>query len=164
MSSPTGDALTVAPISEERLRNTRSWAAARPDMSGSSVIVGAIDELLQRRAAEPPPVPLYDRDKYPTACLAAEAFIDEYLDGYEMVGEDAEGREGAYMPNSHEDALIRDAIAGLHGDEDFVTLIGAEYVERQARRAAEGACLTCSAPAGQHWGRCSAVETGGSRT
>jgi hypothetical protein len=44
------DNLTDAePISEERLRNTRSWAAARPDMSGSSVIVGAIDELLALR-------------------------------------------------------------------------------------------------------------------
>jgi hypothetical protein len=36
-------------ISEDRLRNTRAWAAARPDMSGSGVIVGAIDELLQLR-------------------------------------------------------------------------------------------------------------------
>lgn len=42
---------TKEPISEERLRNTRAWAAARPDMSGSEVIVGAIDELLRLRAA-----------------------------------------------------------------------------------------------------------------
>lgn len=38
-------------ISEERLRNTRTWAAARPDMSGSEVIVGAIDELIELRSA-----------------------------------------------------------------------------------------------------------------
>lgn len=38
------------PISDEQLRNARAWAAARPDMSGSDVIVGAIDELLVRRA------------------------------------------------------------------------------------------------------------------
>lgn len=37
-------------LSEDRLRNTRAWAAARPDMSGSKVIVGAIDELLELRA------------------------------------------------------------------------------------------------------------------
>lgn len=36
-------------VSEERLRNTRAWAAAKPDMSGSEVIVNAIDELLQLR-------------------------------------------------------------------------------------------------------------------
>lgn len=38
-----------APVSEERLRNTRAWAAARPGLSGSAVIVAAIDELLQAR-------------------------------------------------------------------------------------------------------------------
>jgi hypothetical protein len=36
-------------ISDDRLRGVRAWAAARPDMSGSEVIVGAIDELLQYR-------------------------------------------------------------------------------------------------------------------
>lgn len=36
-------------ISEDRLRNTRAWAAARPEMSGNIVIVGAIDELLALR-------------------------------------------------------------------------------------------------------------------
>lgn len=39
-------------ISEERLRNTRAWAAARPEMSGSAVIVGAIDELIRWRDLE----------------------------------------------------------------------------------------------------------------
>lgn len=39
-------------ISEERLRNTRNWAAARiGTLSGAEVIVGAIDELLELRAA-----------------------------------------------------------------------------------------------------------------
>lgn len=37
-------------ISEDRLRNTRAWAAARiGQMSGAEVIVGAIDELLSLR-------------------------------------------------------------------------------------------------------------------
>lgn len=37
-------------ISEERLRNTRAWAASRVGtLSGAEVIVGAIDELLARR-------------------------------------------------------------------------------------------------------------------
>lgn len=45
----------MKPLTDERLRNVRAWAAARPDMSGSDAIVGAIDELLARRSAEPPP-------------------------------------------------------------------------------------------------------------
>lgn len=37
-------------VSEDRLRNTRAWAAARLDsLSGAEVIVNAIDELLQYR-------------------------------------------------------------------------------------------------------------------
>jgi hypothetical protein len=44
-----GGTMVSEPISDERLRNTRAWAAARPDMSGSGVIVGAIDELLLLR-------------------------------------------------------------------------------------------------------------------
>lgn len=41
------------PVSEDRLRNTRAWAAARTaTLSGADVIVRAIDELLKRRAAD----------------------------------------------------------------------------------------------------------------
>lgn len=43
----TGD-VTTNPVSEERLRNTRAWAAARIG-SLSGVIVSAIDELLELR-------------------------------------------------------------------------------------------------------------------
>lgn len=39
-------------ISDERLRNTRAWAAVRiGQMSGAEVIVGAIDELFDLRTA-----------------------------------------------------------------------------------------------------------------
>lgn len=42
-------------ISNERLRNTREWAAARiGQLSGAEVIVGAIDELIARRQADQP--------------------------------------------------------------------------------------------------------------
>ncbi len=39
------------PVSADQLRNTRAWAVARPNMSTSRVIVGAIDELIERRAS-----------------------------------------------------------------------------------------------------------------
>lgn len=43
-------------ISDERLRNTRSWAAARVgSLSGAEVIVAACDEALAARAAAPSP-------------------------------------------------------------------------------------------------------------
>lgn len=55
-------------ISEERLRNTRAWAAARVgSLSGADVIVGAIDELLERRAADEPPAGMAAILKTPTA-------------------------------------------------------------------------------------------------
>lgn len=43
---------------ENRLRNTRAWAAARVgQMSGAEVIVSAIDELLELRDFTTPPTP-----------------------------------------------------------------------------------------------------------
>jgi len=42
--------MTNLEITEERLRNTRAWAAARVgSLSGADVIVAAIDELLRYR-------------------------------------------------------------------------------------------------------------------
>lgn len=92
-----------------------------------------------------------------------DAFVMEYCDSYVLDGcEDADGREGCYTPTEHETALIHDAINGLVADEDFVTLMGKQYNERQKQRAAEGRCLGCGAPAGVHWGirpECSGKET-----
>jgi hypothetical protein len=48
-------------LSEERLRNTRAWADARlGQLSGAEVIVGAIDELLERRSQDETTKPLDD--------------------------------------------------------------------------------------------------------
>jgi hypothetical protein len=42
-----------------------------------------------------------------------EAFIDEYLENYEMRGEDEDGRDGCYTPSETERFVIKDAIMGL---------------------------------------------------
>lgn len=42
-----------------------------------------------------------------------EAFVDEYLEGYEMVGEAPDGRDACHVPTEGERALIKDAIMGL---------------------------------------------------
>lgn len=47
--------------------------------------------------------------------LPSEAEVDEYLDEYKMVGEDATGEEGYYRPTDREKALIKGAIMGLFG-------------------------------------------------
>jgi len=45
--------MSEEPISDERLRNTRAWAASRiGSLAGAEVIVGAITELLKLRLAE----------------------------------------------------------------------------------------------------------------
>lgn len=54
---------------------------------------------------------------------AVETAIDEYVDGYEMIGEDESGRDGSYTTNGDERALINDAIHGLLADREFMSLL-----------------------------------------
>lgn len=42
-----------------------------------------------------------------------EAQIDDYIEDYEMRGEDADGRDACHTPTADERALIKDAIMGL---------------------------------------------------
>ena len=82
-----------------------------------------------------------------------QTFVDEYVEGYELRdAEDANGNTGDYTPNEREQMLIQDAVNGLIADEDFLTLAGRAYLERQAQRRTEGRCLGCGASAGEHWG------------
>ena len=82
-----------------------------------------------------------------------QTFADEYVEGYELRdAEDANGNTGDYTPNEREQMLIQDAVNGLIADEDFLTIAGRAYLERQAQRRAEGRCLGCGAPPGEHWG------------
>ena len=87
------------------------------------------------------------------AAQAMQALADEYVEGYELRdAEDANGNTGDYTPNERERMLIQDAVNGLIADEDFLTIAGRAYLERQAQRRAEGRCPWCGAPAGEHWG------------
>ena len=92
-------------------------------------------------------------DSGPAAGRSMQTFADEYVEGYELRdAEDANGYTGDYTPNEREQMLIQDAVNGLIADEDFLTIAGRAYLERQAQRRAEGRCLGCGAPAGEHWG------------
>ena len=56
------------------------------------------------------------------ASKAVAEAVDEFLNDYEMRGEDEKGREGTYTPTEAERHLIADAIAGLLGDDVFVDI------------------------------------------
>jgi hypothetical protein len=49
-----------------------------------------------------------------------EALVDEYLEDYEMVGEDEQGRDACYTPNDREKALIKDFVMGLFQEAELV--------------------------------------------
>ena len=55
--------------------------------------------------------------------------VDEYLEGYEFLGEDDQGREGYSTPNEKESMLIYDAIQGLIADDDFTNAFNAWQIE-----------------------------------
>lgn len=83
---------------------------------------------------------------------ALDAYVTDYLESYEMLGENEQGMCSCYTPTEQESMLIEDAVNGLLADEGFIDLIAAVHAARQASRAAEGSCLCCGAPAGKHWG------------
>lgn len=59
--------------------------------------------------------------------LALDKVIDEYIDGYEMEGEDEHGRDASYTPTEAEADMMRDCIAGLLAEDDFLATIAQVY-------------------------------------
>lgn len=49
--------------------------------------------------------------------------VDEYIQEYELRGEDEEGRDGVYSPNETERYMIADAISGLLAEPEFIAAI-----------------------------------------
>lgn len=54
---------------------------------------------------------------------AVEARISEFVNEYEMVGEDELGRDGCYTPSESERALILDAMHGALADDELMALL-----------------------------------------
>jgi hypothetical protein len=52
-----------------------------------------------------------------------ESIVDEFVDGYEMIGETADGRDACYTPNERERLLLRDCIAGLLAEPEFLAAL-----------------------------------------
>lgn len=55
----------------------------------------------------------------------AEQVIQDYVAGYEMCGEDQDGRDAIHTPTEGERALIIDAIRGLMAEPEFVAALSA---------------------------------------
>lgn len=49
--------------------------------------------------------------------------VDDYIQEYELRGEDEEGRDGVYSPNETERYMIADAIYGLLAEPEFIAAI-----------------------------------------
>lgn len=49
--------------------------------------------------------------------------VDDYIQAYELRGEDEEGRDGVYSPNETERYMIADAIYGLLAEPEFIAAI-----------------------------------------
>ena len=80
-----------------------------------------------------------------------EAQIDEYIDDYEMIGEDVDGRDACHVPTADEKALIKDAIMGLTALPQPVQAEIADLTRQleDARKDAERyRWLTCNAYVG----------------
>jgi len=56
---------------------------------------------------------------------AVAEVVREFVDDYQMMGEDEQGREGIYTPNEREKMLILDAVHGLLSDSDFTAAFAA---------------------------------------
>lgn len=69
-----------------------------------------------------------DAKKSPTAeWRALDKVIDEYIHGYEFIGEDEQGREGSYTPTEADENMLRDCVAGLLAEDEFMAALANVY-------------------------------------
>jgi hypothetical protein len=75
----------------------------------------APEPVAEAKVAPEPAIALYAR---PAPVRGIERYVDEYIDGYVMEGDD-----GCYTPSDHERFLIKDAIMGLLADDEFLAML-----------------------------------------
>lgn len=75
-------------------------------------------------------------DAQKTNFRSADAVIDDYIDEYELRGEDDEGRDGVYSPTESERYMIKDAIYGLLAEPEFIAALSRAPAAGDARDAA----------------------------
>ena len=75
-----------------------------------------------------------------------ESIIDDYLEDYEMRGEDEDGRDACHTPSDGERFLIKDAIMGLLADSAWDAEWG-KHIDSMANRRAALASKPVAPPA-----------------
>lgn len=93
-----------------------------------------------------------------TAWTRLDKYVREWMDGAEVIGEDADGMEGTVTLTERDEWMRDDLINGLLADEEFVEHVAAANRELRLQRRAAGECETCGHEAGGHWGpRCEEI-------
>jgi len=59
------------------------------------------------------------------ACDAITEAVAEFIQDYEVRGEDEDGRDGSYTPTDVERVFITEAVEGLLGDDVFIEIFNA---------------------------------------
>ena len=99
-----------------------------PDQFIDAIIAATIAKLAQGVSVEP----VRYHPNY-------EAVISEYVEDYEMIGEDGQGRDCGYTPNENEKDLIKDAFMGFEFKDvlDIASALAAARVAENERLACE---------------------------
>jgi len=135
MASAYRAALTSAPAEPSDEQIIEAWA--KYSHYGFSTITNRIErarEILAIRApAETPPAAAPAAEGVAKDWAKIEAVVDAYIDDYEMRGETEDGRDACYTPNDNDRALLRDCIAGLLAEPEFIASLAAPGAAIDAR-------------------------------
>lgn len=87
-------------------------------------LCGERDEALAVGVGFPLAAPAVTAEPVRIDGVKIEAAIDSYIEDYELMVEDDEGREGHHTPTELERMLIKDCVMGILADDDFLAAFG----------------------------------------
>lgn len=87
-----------------------------------------------------------------TPCSRLQQYVDDWLLGSEVLGEDEQGCEGELVQTERDSYMRTDAVNGLIADEEFLDMAVEARMYQRATRRAEGCCEICGHVTGGHWG------------
>jgi hypothetical protein len=88
-----------------------------------------------------------------TPWTALDRYVREWMDGAEVIGEDASDMEGTVTLTERDKWMRDDLINGILSDDEFVQRVAAVDRFSRVRRRSEGCCETCGHKNGGHWGQ-----------
>lgn len=115
----------MAELIDEVLRQ-RKWAREMVGMAASGGRLDGYRDLADKLAAKDAELDrlrAHIETEPEREWAAIDAAIREYLNDYELIGEDDAGADASYTPTQRERVLIYDAINGLLADERVMSLL-----------------------------------------